>query len=150
MVEGLDVIIVDDDPIVGQGLAEMIKRFYTWGQVLSFSDPEEAVAFCQSRHYGVAIFVVDVFLGKTSGFQFLDALEEKFPTVHADTVIITGKASDDIVNMCIASNVNHLIEKPVRPFALQLAIRSIVSKYLHFAQKLLHDPEFAAHIARFQ
>lgn len=149
MPEGLDVIVVDDDPDVCELISTTIKRFYTWGKVISFMDSEEATTYCLGRDIGVAIFVVDVFLGGASGFFFLDAIEKKFPTAHADAIIITGNASDDIVNMCVASDVNHLLEKPIRPYALQLAVRAIAEKYLKFAKKLFNDPAYAESILNF-
>jgi DNA-binding NarL/FixJ family response regulator len=147
MADGLDVIIVDDDPNVCELIATIVKRFYTWGDIIPFSNSDEAVKFCLERDVGVAIFIVDVFLGGVSGFYFLDAIEEKFPTAHSDAIIITGNASDDIVNMCIASDVNHLLEKPVKPYALQLAVRAIAEKYLKFAKKLFQDPDFAKNVS---
>jgi CheY-like chemotaxis protein len=101
-----------------------------------------------NRDIGVAIFVVDVFLDGLSGFSFLDVIDEKYPTAHEDAIIISGNANDDVVNMCLASNVNYLLEKPVKPYALQLAVRAITAKYLDFAQKLIHDPDFAESVAR--
>ena len=148
MSDGLDVIVLDDDPGVGEVIAELIESFYTWGQVYYFSDPDEAITYCLNRETGVAIFVVDVFLGGLSGFYFLDAIEKKYLSVHEDTIIISGNASDDVVNMCLASNVNYLLEKPVKPYALQLAVRSITAKYLDFAKKLFEDPEFAENVAK--
>ncbi len=147
MSEGLDVIIVDDDQAVCELVSTVIKRFYTWGEVLPFTDPKKAISYCLERDIGVAIFVVDVFLGGVSGFFFLDTIEEKFPTAHSDAIIITGNASDDIVNMCIASDVNHLLEKPIKPYALQLAVRAIAEKYLKFAKKLFQDPDFAKNVS---
>lgn len=147
MAEGLDVIIVDDDPNVCELIATVVKRFYTWGDIIPFSNSEEAIKFCLDRDVGVAIFIVDVFLGGVSGFYFLDAIEEKFPTAHSDAIVITGNASDDIVNMCIASDVNHLLEKPIKPYALQLAVRAIAEKYLKFAKKLFQDPDFAKNVS---
>ena len=147
MPEGLDVIIVDDDPTVCELVSTVVKRFYTWGDVMSFSDSNKAIQFCLEREIGVAIFIVDVFLGGVSGFFFLDSIEEKFPAAHADAIIITGNASDDIVNMCIASDVNHLLEKPLKPYALQLAVRAIAEKYLKFAKKLFQDPDFAKNVS---
>lgn len=149
MPEGLDVIVVDDDPNVCELISTTIKRFYSWGTVHSFTDAEAAMAYCHGRDIGVAIFVVDVFLGDASGFYFLDAIEKKFPTAHSDAIIITGNASDDIVNMCVASDVNHLLEKPIKPYALQLAVRAIAEKYLKFAKKLFTDPEFAKSVSNF-
>lgn len=149
MTDGLDVIVVDDDPDVCELITETVKRFYTWGEVISFRDSEKAIAYCLARDVGVAIFVVDVFLGGASGFFFLDAIENKFPTAHSDAIIVTGNASDDIVNMCVASDVNHLLEKPIKPYALQLAVRAIAEKYLKFAKRLFKDPDFAKNISRF-
>jgi CheY-like chemotaxis protein len=96
----------------------------------------------------LGIFVVDVFLKGMSGFFFLDSIEKKFPSAHEDAIIISGKANEDIVNMCLAANVTYLLEKPVKPYALQLAVRGITTKYLNFAKKLLRDPSFAKSIAR--
>jgi len=148
MADGLDVIVLDDDPGICEVIAELIGNFYTWGNVYVFSDPEEAISYCLGREVGVAIFVVDVFLGGFSGFYFLDAIAKKYPTAHEDTIIISGNASDDVVNMCLASRVNHLLEKPIKPYALHLAVRSVTAKYLDFAKKLLDDPGFAKSVAR--
>ena len=148
MSDGLDVIVLDDDPGICEIVSELIESFYTWGKVYSFSDPNQAITFCLERDIGVAIFVVDVFLGGLSGFYFLDAIEGRYPTAHEDTIIISGNASDDVVNMCLASNVYYLLEKPVKPYALQLAVRAITAKYLDFAKKLMRDTDFAEHVAR--
>ncbi len=149
MSDGLDVIVVDDDPSTCEVISEIITSFYTWGDVISFTDVNEAISYCLNRNLGVAIFVVDVFLKGKSGFYFLDIIEEKFPTVHEDTVMITGNASDDIVDMCVASDVNHLLEKPIKTYALQLAVRSIVAKYLKFTKRLLQNPAFADSVSKF-
>jgi len=109
MSEGLDVIIIDDDENLCRVISEIIKKFYSWGDVVRFTNADEAISYCLSRDTGVAIFVVDVFLGEKSGFSFLDAISEKFPTAHEDTIMITGYASDDVVNMCVASDVHHLL-----------------------------------------
>lgn len=148
MSDGLDVIVIDDDPGICEIIAELIESFYTWGKVQYFSNPDEALEFCLNRDIGVAIFVVDVFLGGLSGFYFLDALEQKYPTAYEDAIIISGNASDDVVNMCLASNVNYLLEKPLKPYALQLAVRAITAKYLEFAKRLLQDQGFAENVAR--
>ncbi|MEE4263305.1 MAG: response regulator [Desulfobacteraceae bacterium] len=148
MSDGLDVIVLDDDPGICEIVSELIESFYTWGKVYSFSDPEKAISFCLERDIGVAIFVVDVFLGGLSGFYFLDAIDERYPTAHEDTIMISGNASDDVVNMCLASNVYYLLEKPVKPYALQLAVRAITAKYLDFAKKLMQDTDFAEHVSR--
>jgi DNA-binding NtrC family response regulator len=149
MAENLDVVIVDDDPAVCSVVSEIMRTFYTWGDVRTFINADKAIAFCRTMDTGVAIFVLDVYIGKDDCFGFLDAIADKFPMAFYDTIVITGNASDDIVDMCVASDITHLIEKPIKPYALQLAVRSIVARYLRFAKKLLADPEFAQNVAGF-
>jgi response regulator of citrate/malate metabolism len=148
MSDGLDLMIVDDEQNVCEVISETIKKFYTWGDVLIFNDYETAISFCVARDKGLMIFILDVFVGESNGFAFLDAIADKYPNANFDTVMISGMASEDVVDMCIASGVNHLLEKPVKNYALQLAIRSIVMKYVKFAKKLLTDTEFAELIDR--
>ncbi|HOS96258.1 MAG TPA: response regulator [Deltaproteobacteria bacterium] len=148
MSDGLDVIIVDDEQHVCEVLSETVKKFYTWGDVMTFNNYRSATEYCLSRDKGLMIFILDVFVEDSNGFAFLDAVNEKYPNAHLDTVMISGMASDDVVDMCIATGVNHLLEKPVRNYALQLAVRSIVMKYVKFAKKLLADTELAGIIDR--
>ena len=150
MSEGLDVIIVDDNKNLCAITAETIKRFYVWGDVVTFTKAAEAAAYCLRSEASIAIFILDVFLGDQSGFAFLDTIKEKFTSAPEDTIIITGNASEDVVNMCVASDVTHLLEKPIKPYELQLAVRAIVTKYMKFARKVLHDPGFASLVAKFE
>jgi len=146
MSTGLDILIIDDEANVCEVLSETIKTFYTWGDVVTFTDVDKAISYCNKKDRGIMIFVLDVYVGSNNGFYFLDSVVEQIPNAHLDAIMITGNASDDVVNMCVASGVNHLLEKPVRPYALQLAIRSIVEKYIKFAKRLLNDPELADHV----
>ena len=148
MNDGLDVIIVDDDLEICETVSELVKKFYVWGEILSFSDIEEGRSYCLKRKAGIAIFVLDVFLGNGTGFSFLESISEKFPTAYEDTIIITGNASEDVVNMCVASDVYYLLEKPIRSYALQFAIRAIVTKYIRFAKRILADVSFAQSVDR--
>ncbi len=142
MADGLDVIIVDDEPKICEIMAEIINRFYTWGNVYVFSDVNEANLYCLNRDTGIAIFVVDVFLNDKSGFLFLDSIAQKFESVYEDAIMITGNASEEVVDMCVAADINYLLEKPVRPYALQLAVRAIASKYTKFAGRLMGNQAF--------
>ena len=150
MSDGLDLVIIDDDPDVCKTISSIVNSFYTWGDVIDFVNIREALSYCLNCDIGVGIFIIDVFLGiDQSGFDFLKKIEAKFPSIHEDTILITGNASDEVVNRCISSNVNYLLEKPIMPYALQLAVRSIAMKYLTFAKRLLKDPVFADDVSRF-
>jgi DNA-binding NtrC family response regulator len=141
MPNGLDVIIVDDDPSICEVVSQMVKSFYVWGEVRSFTNAEEAVRHCLKQKYGVGIFILDIMMGNETGFDLLDAISEKYPMAYEDAIIITGNASDDVVQMCVSMDITHLIEKPIRIHTLQMAVRSIVSKYTKFAKRIMLDPK---------
>jgi response regulator of citrate/malate metabolism len=149
MSEGLDVIILDDDSSVCGLIFQIINRFYVWGDIFNFTNVDEAIVYCLNRETGIAIFIIDVFLGEKSGFYFIDAIANKFTSAYEDTIIITGRASDDVVNMCLSADIHYLLEKPIRPYDLQLAVRAIMTKYSKLAGKLLQDPLFAGTAERF-
>ena len=147
MYNNLDVIVLDDEPQICTLITEILKSFYVWGDIHSFTSYNEALSFCKKRHAGVAIFILDVYLDNKTAFDFLEAISDQYAWAPEDTIIMTGNASDDIVNMCIASNINHLIEKPMKVYSLKLAVRAIVGKYTLFAKRLIGDLELAKSLA---
>lgn len=146
MSDGLDVIIIDDDPNVCKTIYDIIAGFYMWGNIIDFVDVDEALSYCQGCDIGVGIFIIDVVLCGENGFDLIKKIEGKFPSIYEDTIIITGNASDEIVNRCISSNVNYLLEKPIMPYVLQLAVKAIAMKYLTYAKQLFRDPIHAASV----
>ncbi|HEY3275090.1 MAG TPA: response regulator, partial [Syntrophorhabdaceae bacterium] len=140
MSDNLDVIIIDDEPEVCKVITDIVETFYSWGNVISFTSTRDALAYLASRKPGVAIFILDVFLGNETCFEILESIVGKYPMAYEDAIIVTGNASSEVVDMCIASNITYLIEKPIRPYTLQLSVRAIVSKYIRFARRLLQDP----------
>ena len=145
----LDVIVVDDDPSMCEVLSSMLRSFYEWGEIIAFDHVDEALSYCLSREVGVGIFIVDVYLEDQSGFAFIEKIKDKFPVANEDCIIITGDASNEVVDRCISSDVTYLLEKPIRQYALQLAVRAIVMKYMKFAKRLMQDSALAANVARF-
>jgi DNA-binding NarL/FixJ family response regulator len=140
---GLDIIIVDNSKSICEAIARMANRFYTYGGIHSFTNPDEALSYCMSRKYGIAVFIVDVFLGGRTGFAFLDELSERYQSIYQDSIITADNATGDLVDMCTKSEVYHLLEKPIGKYSLELAIRSIAMKYIRFAEAMQNDPEFA-------
>jgi len=148
MSNNLDVIVLDDDPQICSLITEILKGFYVWGDIHSFTTFSDALIFCKNEKLGMAIFILDVYLGEKTAFDFLDQIANQCAWAYEDTVIMTGYASDDIVNMCIASNINYLIEKPIKVYTLKLAVRAIVGKYVRFAKRILSNSDYAGRVAK--
>ena len=138
----LEVIILDDNQVVAEMLQEMVERFYTWGRVHSFTTISRARGFCLEREARVAIFVLDANLENGTGLGFVESLAEEYPLAPEDTVIVTGMANEEIVERCLELGITHLLEKPVSPYGLELAVRSVVARYTNFLKILSQDPAF--------
>jgi CheY-like chemotaxis protein len=149
MSESLNVIIVDDDPEACEALSKMIASFYEWGEVLAFTDHQEAASYCRTAESSLALFVLDFSLGKETAFGFLDTVIDRYPMAREDAIIITENLNDQVVNKCIDLDITYLLEKPIKSYALQLAIRAIVAKYVRFAKKILQDSEIADSVSKF-
>jgi len=147
MSNNLDMIVLDDDPQNCAVTTELLEDFYVWGKIHPFTDYRKALSFCKRRKSGIAIFVLDVYLGKETAFDFLDAIADRYAWAAEDTIIITGKANDDIVNVCLSSHITCLLEKPIKAYALKFAVRAIVDKYLIFARRILDNAHFAKSVA---
>jgi PAS domain S-box-containing protein len=90
--KGITILIVDDDKPVLDYLSELLQDegFLT----VPFGNPDEALAYLQGGH-PVDIIVLDIFLGKTSGFDFMKLLKEDPATVDIPVIFITGKSITD-------------------------------------------------------
>jgi DNA-binding NtrC family response regulator len=49
MSDGLDVIVVDDDKGICEVISELVESFYSWGNVISFSNADSAIDHCLQR-----------------------------------------------------------------------------------------------------
>ena len=140
----IDAIILDDEQQVCDMLEKLFQGFYSWGEVHAFTDYDEAVKYCKQKHGNLAVFVLDVFLENHTAFDFLEEIKDQYPMAADDSIIITGRADHEVAEKCMQARVTHLLEKPVRTYAIQFAVMSIIGKYQRFAPRLLNDPEFAA------
>lgn len=148
MSDEIDVIILDDDSQMCSLVTDILRDFYVWGNIHAFTKYDDALAFCKKKKIGVAVFILDIYLDQKTAFDFLEQISDQCAWASEDTVIITGKASEDIVNRCIESNIHYLLEKPMKTYTLQLAVRAIVGKYLCFAKRLLGDVAYADRVAK--
>lgn len=139
----LDVIVLDDEPVVGELLKHHLGGFYRWGNVHVFTEVEPASRHCLASNSSLAIFVVDMFVGPQTGLDFLASLLPRYPMAFQDSIIITGWASDQLVERCMEAEVGFLLEKPITHHALMFSVRSIVLRYMKFAKRLMKDQVFA-------
>jgi FixJ family two-component response regulator len=123
-VEGMEefknskVIIVDDDPLVGETLTEMIR---SWGLGAdSFTQPEKAIAHLREKKCDIVL--LDIFISEVSGLDLI-------PQINSDSldelkiIIITGFADKETAIRALKLGAFDMLEKP---FQNELLHHSIV------------------------
>jgi len=117
----LKVLIVDDDPELGEILADLCA-INGYKSDLARNGVEALKLMQQNAAYDLAI--VDFLMPIMSGAEFITrAREEK-----AGFPIIVVSACDDVEDAFIAAGANFFLKKPFDPTHLEKAIKAIAAK----------------------
>lgn len=122
--EGLEVLVLDDEPIVGKSLRMALSKLGLKVEV--FEDPEAAMKRIDEKTFDVV--VTDVVMGDIDGIQVLERVMQRSP--RTKVVIITAFAMMEMARKAMERGAFDFIAKPFDA----AEIRTIVSKAID-AQK---------------
>ncbi len=130
------VLVVDDHPIVRQGLRGYLEAFSGITIAGEAGDASEALALALRLQPDV--IVVDLIMPGSDGIEFISALRAR--GCQAAVVVLTGFADEARLLRALQLGVQGYVLKDAEPFELVQAIRSAVAGkvYLHpsVAQKV--------------
>jgi DNA-binding NtrC family response regulator len=113
------VLLIDDEPIVGQRLKGTLEKLGC--EVDVFQDPVKALD--RIREKGFDIIVTDVMMPDVNGIQILEAA--KAVNADAKVIVITGFATSDLARECMEKGAFDMIAKPFKPSDLRsLVVRA--------------------------
>jgi DNA-binding NtrC family response regulator len=118
MERSLELLVVDDEPIVGRRLKPALEKDGYAVEV--FEDGRSALARLREKAFDIV--VTDVRMDEVDGIQVLEAVQQ----MSADTkvIIITGYATVELAHEALAKGAFDFIAKPFKPNDL----RSIIEK----------------------
>ena len=116
MEKKLQIMIVDDEPIVGKRLKQALTKFGI--EVEVFEDSEIAVN--RLKHKNFDIVVTDIRMDKIDGIQILERVLER--SDHTKVIIITGYATIEVAQEALAKGAYDFIAKPFKPNDLRAVI----------------------------
>lgn len=113
----LDVLVVDDEPIVGRRLKRALERIGCGVEV--FTDPVAARERIGAHRFDVV--VTDMLMDEVDGMAILKAVAER----SADTrvIVITGYAMMEMAREAMESGAFDFITKPFGPDVIRDAVR---------------------------
>ncbi len=114
----LQVLVLDDEPIVGKRLQPALAKVGCDVEV--FEAPAPALERIQSKRFDVV--VTDIRMDDIDGIKVLETVLEKWPDTKV--IMITGYATVEVAREAIAKGAFDFIAKPFKPQEL----RDVIAK----------------------
>ena len=114
--QGLRVMIVDDEPIVGKRLRPALEKHGF--EVETFLDPSRALARLEEQDFDIV--VTDFRMEELDGIQVLAHIMEKCPNTRV--ILITGYATVEVAREALVKGAFDFIAKPFKPKELRAVI----------------------------
>ena len=116
MAQSLEVLILDDEPIVGKRLKPALEKD---GYVVEvFEDGRLALARLGEKEFDIV--VTDVRMDEVDGIQVLEAVQRM--SSRTKVIIITGYATVELAREALAKGAFDFIAKPFKPRDLRAVI----------------------------
>jgi DNA-binding NtrC family response regulator len=122
-----EILLIDDEPIVGQRLRGGLEKLGCGVEICQ--DPVKALDRIKEK--GFDIIITDVMMPDVSGIQVLEASRAAHP--GAKVIVITGFATSALARECMEKGAYDMIAKPFKPGDLRtLVVRA--ARELGFAE----------------
>jgi DNA-binding NtrC family response regulator len=112
----LQIMVIDDEPIVGKRLKQALTKFGIDVEV--FENPEIAVNRLEDKRFDIV--VTDIRMDKVDGIQILERVLQRRDDTRV--IIITGYATMEVAQEALAKGAFDFIAKPFKPNDLRTVI----------------------------
>lgn len=113
----LDVLVVDDEPIVGRRLKRALERIGCAVEI--FTDPVAARERIGAHRFDVV--VTDMLMDEVDGMAILKAVSVRSPETRV--IVITGYAMMEMAREAMESGAYDFITKPFGPDVIRDSVR---------------------------
>ncbi len=118
MKEKLEILLLDDEAIVGNRLGPALEK--VGYDVEVFEDPKKALNRIDEKEFDIV--VTDIMMADVNGIQVLEEVQKK--SDKTKVIIITGYATVALAREAMDKGAFDIIAKPFRPNDL----RSVIAK----------------------
>jgi len=116
MSERLEVLLLDDEPIVGKRLKPALTKIGCNVEV--FEDPREALERIDQKNFDIV--VTDVRMDEIDGIEILEHVRQK--SSRTKVIMITGYAMMSLARKAMEKGAFDFIAKPFKPDELRRVI----------------------------
>jgi DNA-binding NtrC family response regulator len=112
----VQVLILDDEPIVGKRLAPALAKLGC--EVESFEDPKKALERLGEKTFDIV--VTDIRMEEIDGIEILEKVKER--SDRTKVIMITGYATVEVAREALGKGAFDFIAKPFKPNDLREVI----------------------------
>ncbi len=112
----VQVLILDDEPIVGKRLVPALAKIGC--AVESFEDPKKALQRIEEKTFDIV--VTDIRMDDIDGIEILEKVKER--SDHTKVIMITGYATVEVAREALGKGAFDFIAKPFKPNDLREVI----------------------------
>ncbi len=116
------ILVVDDEPIVGERLKAFIEK--DGHQVETYSDPTEALQRLEAEDFDIVIS--DIRMGEIDGIQVMETVFKKSRNVLV--IMITGYATLELARESLTKGAFDFIAKPFKLKEIRKTIQKAVER----------------------
>jgi DNA-binding NtrC family response regulator len=116
MPDKLEVLVLDDEPIVGKRLKPALEKIGCRVEV--FEAPKEALERIEAKEFDIV--VTDIRMDEIDGMEVLDFVASRWP--RTKVVMITGYAMMALARQAMEKGAFDFIAKPFKPDDLRRVI----------------------------
>jgi DNA-binding NtrC family response regulator len=112
-----DILILDDEPIVGARLKTLLEK--DGHRVEVFTDPARALRYLEDKN--VDIVISDIRMPEMDGIQVMDRISQK--SKRAKVILITGYATLELARESLTKGAFDFIAKPFKSKEIRQTIQ---------------------------
>jgi DNA-binding NtrC family response regulator len=116
------ILIVEDDPTVGESLRQLLKR--KGHEILLASNGKEALQLF--RHKIVDLMITDVVMPKMDGIELLETVKGLRP--ETEVIVISAQGTIEKAVQAMKLGAFDFIEKPINPKVISLLVERALEK----------------------
>jgi DNA-binding NtrC family response regulator len=112
----LQILILDDEPIVGKRLGPALTKM--GAEVEVFEDPHQVLQRIQEKTFDIV--VTDIRMEDIDGIEILERVKSR--SAHTKVIMITGYATVEVAREALGKGAFDFIAKPFKPNDLREVI----------------------------
>jgi len=132
------ILIVDDEPIVGERLSASLSK--DGHEVEAYTDPAEALRTVESKTFDMVI--CDIRMGEINGLQVMERVLTDWP--RTKFIMITGYATLELARESLTKGAFDFIAKPFKLGEIRKTIDKAIAALNRENEPVRHDSQSRA------